>query len=320
LRSFSLAQLALIVRQRLDLSGQGNTYLSANNALANITDTELASIINACLPKTWNLLIRKFGDNYQYQKFTMTTVQGTAVYQLPFDFYKILGVDVLDANGLPVGIKPYNIHERNLYASINSATYSYLGYSNLRYQLQGQNLSFIPTTGPYPNSFIVHYSPMAPILVNQAPLAWAALTAFTAGQQVSVSVTVGGITANQVFIVNTAGTTGAAPPAWNVPGLTTDATVIWSYQAPASSVVTYFDGISGYEEHLILQSAMICGVKQEMDVSSLMAQLQEEEQRIEADAANRQAGDPFAVTRRSRSQISMGGCSRRTSIPSRASS
>ena len=99
-----------------------------------------------------------------------------------------------------------------------------------------------------------------------------------------------------------AGTSGTAVagtitlPPWNVPGTTQDGTILWAYQCPLSLCQTTFDGVAGWEDYIILDTAIKCAVKQEMDTSALMMQRQAMLQRIEAEAANRQAGDPMVVT------------------------
>lgn len=51
-----------------------------------------------------------------------------------------------------------------------------------------------------------------------------------------------------------------------------------------------FDGIDGWEEYAILDSAIKCAIKDEQDISQLMALKQEIKQRIEEAAENRDAG------------------------------
>jgi hypothetical protein len=64
---------------------------------------------------------------------------------------------------------------------------------------------------------------------------------------------------------------------------------------PLSADGDTFDGISGWEEYVIIDSAIKCLQKEESDVSALMAQKQGLIMRIEAAAANRDAGTPARV-------------------------
>lgn len=64
---------------------------------------------------------------------------------------------------------------------------------------------------------------------------------------------------------------------------------------PLSAESDTFDGISGWTEYVIVDSAIKALVKEESDVSVLMAQKQALIARIEAAAANRDAGMPATV-------------------------
>ena len=56
------------------------------------------------------------------------------------------------------------------------------------------------------------------------------------------------------------------------------------------------DGISGFDEYVIVDAAIKAMQKEESDVSVLMAQKEALKRRIEAAAANRDAGEPESVS------------------------
>ena len=294
MRTQSLPQMALQVRQRVDLDGQQNAF--GFNTAGSITDSELSSYINGSVAELWDILTSKFGDNYALNTYTLTTVPGTYLYQLPYDFLNIISVDVMNG-AIPIaGLRPYNVHERNKYSMGTTMVYPLYGFTNLEYQLQGQNISFIPTTANLPTTLRIQYTPCAPILVAALPSSWAATTSYAQGALVSFSVLSSGVTTSQTFYALNAGVSGGGAPSWNVPGITTDASITWAYQGPTSLFATTFDGISGWEDFVILDSAIKCAVKQEMDVSALLPQRAQMVQRIEWASANRQAGDAKTLT------------------------
>jgi hypothetical protein len=56
-----------------------------------------------------------------------------------------------------------------------------------------------------------------------------------------------------------------------------------------------FDGINGFDEYIVVRSAIKCLVKEEQDVSALMAELDFIRQRIETMGENRDQGAPSRV-------------------------
>src|SRR5258708_6656846 len=114
MRAQSLPQMALQVRQRVDLGGQGTAF--GGNSGDNITDVEMTSYLNSSVTELWDVLVSKFGDNYYLNTYLLTTVGGTYLYQLPFDFLNIISVDVMNGSIPICGVRPYNVHERNKYA------------------------------------------------------------------------------------------------------------------------------------------------------------------------------------------------------------
>lgn len=290
MREVGLAQLALQVRQRLDLDGQENVF--GGNTTSNITDTEMTTYIQNSLCECFEHLVQRFGDNYYFNTYTLTTTNGVSTYPLPVDFLKILGVDIaVSASGNNwLTILPFNIHQRNLYTYGITPVYPAVGWANLRYQLQGDNIAFIPIQSALPTTCRILYIPQPPLLVSTLPVAWAANTNYFVGNQVTFTDTNGNV---QVATVLVTGTSGATIPTFNVPGTTPDGSnLVWIYTCPYSAVATSFDGVSGWEELIVLDAALKCGIKQEMDVSAIDGQKQAMLVRMDEAAANRQAGDP----------------------------
>jgi hypothetical protein len=400
MRSLALQQIALSVRQRADLGGQQNAY--GGNSGGFVVDQELLSDINAAVGTVWDILTEKFPSNYSYGYdgnptgigYFFPIVQGVYQYNLPFDFYKEKGVDLsLDASLQNWStMRPYTLRDRNLFSYPLQTVLAYAGWQNMRWQIVGNQISFLPKQGPLPGIVRLLYATAAPILCASLPSAYANNTAYaqnsliytpieaengkiinqvflalaggtsstlglnvgligsniyytvgpnipvsitqntggvagvavavtyangqTSGQAVSVAITIttASLTVSQVTsMVNAssaasqwiaaAGSGGGAAGGgtlsltpWNMPGTVTDNNILWAYQGPMSLFATTLDGISGYEELVILDAAIKVGIKEETDVSALMAQKAEWIERIEYAAANRNSGDPMVVS------------------------
>lgn len=132
--TMTLAELRSAVRQRSDME----------NSLF-VKDAELNSYINQSYFELYDLLVQKYGDNYFVASPYSFTTDGTNdEYNLPSDFYKLLGVDLALSQSTDswVTIKPFNFQERNRYAVPNFQ--SFYGITNLRYRLQGNKLKLTP--------------------------------------------------------------------------------------------------------------------------------------------------------------------------------
>jgi hypothetical protein len=297
-RAVPFIQLAMSVRQRADLDGQQQAF--GSNSTNYITDQEVTVNINQSVTKLWDILIGKHGDNYAWGTYYIPVTQGVYSYPLPTDFYKEAGVDLaLDTTMQNwASIRPFTLRDRNLFSFPLQTALAYAGWQNVRFQIQGNQLYFLPQVGPLPGQVRVLYFPQAPTLCATLPIAYPASTAIAQYQLVYASITpANGVATNQVFMALNAGTSGASPPSWNVPGTVTDSGgITWAYTAPLSTYGTTFDGINGYEEIIVLDSALKSLVKQEADTSAIAAQLAAEMQRIDLAAANRQAGDPMVIS------------------------
>lgn len=132
--TLTLSELRTAVRQRSDMVN--STF---------ITDSELNSYINQSYFELYDLLISKFGDNYYVAPvYTFVTDGSSYQYNLPSDFYKLLGVDLAlsNTNDSFVTVRPFEFIDRNRYAVPNFQ--SFYGLTNLRYRLNGDKLWFTP--------------------------------------------------------------------------------------------------------------------------------------------------------------------------------
>jgi len=211
MRAQSLPQMALQVRQRVDLGGQNNAF--GQNADDNVTDVEMTYYLNASLTEIYNLLVSKFGDNYYWAPdYFLPVSSGIYTYPLPQDLYKLVNVDLgLNSSGITWrSIRPFNVHQRNQSPGYVGGTQQYLGWANLSYQLQGGNITFLPNTGSLPAPLRLQYIPQPPLLVATLPTAYSINTSCVQGQQVYVTLTEpNGNPTVQVMTALNAGTGGS---------------------------------------------------------------------------------------------------------------
>lgn len=79
MRSQSLVEMALSVRQLLDLDGQTLAY--GANASSYVTDVEMTTRLIESIAALWDVLTSKFGQNYFFNTAQIATVSGTFAYQ-----------------------------------------------------------------------------------------------------------------------------------------------------------------------------------------------------------------------------------------------
>lgn len=193
-----------------------------------ITGQELNSYINNSFKELYDILVQKFGDDYEVATpYTYTTAQNQQLYPLPNDFYKLLGVEVALNPADPsswVTLHNFEFVQRNLLNYPNQ--YTFYGVTNLRYRLNGTNLMVIP----FPSG----------------------------GQTLRI---------------------------WYAPRpnqLLTSAQIV--------------DGISGWEEYIVVDCCIKILGKEESDTSLFLARKAALLQRIEEASANRNIGDPETVS------------------------
>lgn len=148
-RTFTVGELATKVRLRGDFENSDF-----------ITDALLIDVIDAANTELWDLLTQKW-ENYQVDEHTFATVAGTQDYDLPEDFYKLLGVDVQDGNRW-YKLHRYDLHERNRYEH----THYYNTREGFRYALHGTNTVRFTPTPKTAYTIKLLYIPCAPKLTS----------------------------------------------------------------------------------------------------------------------------------------------------------
>ena len=130
-----------------------------------VTDPEVDEYLNYGLEQLYDKLIAARGQNYYRSIQTVTTVANQSLYALASDFYQLISgdwqVSTGGGNPLMISLRPYNEAERNRYRWYPGWYYNRPVY----YQLQGNNISFIPMPAGV-NTVFLNYVPAFIRLVN----------------------------------------------------------------------------------------------------------------------------------------------------------
>lgn len=146
-----LDTMRTLVRQRANME----------NATGFIPDAEINSQINYGLNELYDQLVGKqAGRDYYRATTNISTVSGTSLYSLPASFYQLISVDV-NVGGALLPMDQFSEEERDDYAGYPALTP--MTGNPFAYQLQGQNIRFIPVpAGVYVIgvNFIPSFSPL----------------------------------------------------------------------------------------------------------------------------------------------------------------
>lgn len=126
------------VRQRADME---NTQF--------VTDAEIIKYIDQANRKFYNLVTSEY-ENYYVSEYTMTLSAGVDEYDLPTDFYKLLGFDLVTGDKR-FTMFPWTLNERN--RLING----WVGRP-VRYILKGGKVKFTPSPTST-NTVVCYYVP-----------------------------------------------------------------------------------------------------------------------------------------------------------------
>lgn len=298
-------------RQRADMQNSGF-----------VEDSELDTYINNSYLELYDIVVSRFED--YYTKSIDFTISSGNKETLPVDFYKVRGVDY-SYGGTYYEIHKWNFNDRNILdRPSNILSTRFLDYR--KYRIVGNQIHIIPenaATGDYR----FWYVPLATRMVtgNLATvtigdiLFTSALGLYADGNGITIQITGGGSSGlvligvvDQAISIQIEDGVTTAQQVFNalnsIPAVTDLVTVLLvgnplltQSVTPATNLsggIVQIDGetFNGWEEYVVIDSAIKCLQKEESDVSMLMAQKQALIKRIENMAANRDAGEPDSVT------------------------
>lgn len=148
-RAFTVADIIRRVRQRCD---QENSSF--------ISDTEMIDMIDSAYAEFYDYLTTVY-ERYNVTFATLVTEDGVQIYNLPANFYKLLGVDLKLDNTTNIELERFEWADRN--KGLNSTFFSskFQG-TNLEYNLVGEDQLVF---SPEPSSgleLLIWYVPSAP--------------------------------------------------------------------------------------------------------------------------------------------------------------
>jgi hypothetical protein len=265
-----------------------------------ITDPAWNSFITNSRKELYDMLISAYGNDYYVATTYQFSTTGSQSYPLPdgspnfldttsstaAKFYKLLGVD-LQYNASPSGwitLRNFQMIERNRFAMPNTQT-SWVGYTNLRYRVQGNNLYLapVPQTGqkvqlwyaPAPTN--LQYRLQGATTVNSGLITFADTTGLASGMNVQgegipTGVTIASLGSTSIIVSGSC--------------TATQSSVLVSMWSDSTLV----DGVSGWEEYVIVDAAIKAQQKQENDDNPLFRRKMELKTRIESMAEGRDIG------------------------------
>lgn len=236
-----------------------------------ISTPEWNSYIANSYKELYDILVGAYGNDYYVALPYQFQINGQQFYNLPTDFYKLLGVD-LQYSTSPTGwitLKRFEFIDRNKGAYLNSAiTVSSLAQA--WYIPEPTSLQLMPSCSTTAGSTTIGVSDSTDLVVGMSVF----------GDGIPLNTTIVSInTSNNTIVISSA-------------ALVTYPVVILQMWIDSTTI----DGISGWEEYVIVDAAIKAGIKQENEVTELVRQKNDLKMRIEAMAEGRDAGQAHHVS------------------------
>jgi hypothetical protein len=151
-RQVTLGELRTQSRLRADKVGSGF-----------IKDDELLTYINSSYAELYDLLVGAYGNDYYLNSYEFSTNGTDRFFELPYDFYKLVGVDYINGGDTFLTLKPFQFNERAKY-QLGTYWSAVVGIGGPRYKLSNNQIEFMPKPdGNYPIK--IWYIPACPALI-----------------------------------------------------------------------------------------------------------------------------------------------------------
>lgn len=154
MRTVSVATLKERIRRRTDQENSGF-----------ISDAELLEYINSAYAEYYGLITTLYED-YNVASADMTTVSDANIYNLPSNFFKMLGVDYDADTDQVIELERFQFVERNRFQRDGAVDPSGRG---IRYKLMGDTITLVPAP-PAGKKIRLWYIPSAPLLQTDTQL------------------------------------------------------------------------------------------------------------------------------------------------------
>jgi len=124
-----------------------------------ITDSEITEYLNQELAELWSRLIQGQGQPFYRSSSSITVTSGTALYNLPSDFFEVQEV-IATIGGVSGPLRPFMASEHGYL--VNGGAVTLLPGFAVRYRIQANQIEFVPSSQSF--TAILYYSPTQPRL------------------------------------------------------------------------------------------------------------------------------------------------------------
>jgi hypothetical protein len=97
-----VSQTDLIARCRVEADMEGSEFIS---------DAQIGNWLTSSARRLYNLLLRHKGVEYYARRSTINTSAGVAEYNLPSDFYQLLGIRLVASSSDQYPLEPFSIQQ-----------------------------------------------------------------------------------------------------------------------------------------------------------------------------------------------------------------
>jgi len=273
----ALNDLRLKARQRSD---QVNSQF--------VTDSELDGYVNNSYSELYDIIVSRYDDDYFLTSYALTVSSGTASYDLPSDFYKARGVDLIISTNESTPLQRYVFADRTRDSLARYAR-------DVKYRIQGNKIHFAPA--PDSNTATLWYIPKPRKLQSATPsvVSRGSTTTYTVPYTHSFAV---GDRLNLVDFINTGynveQTVTAVTSVTVVTDLDSTGLADPTTIGTLNSMVDLFN--AGWQEYIELDSAIKCLVKGEEDPTAMLVLKGQLRDRIFDMSETRDSGEPPRVT------------------------
>lgn len=297
----SLGALRLQAQDRADLINSSQISVPAWNQYLSQSHKRL-----------FNKLVGAYGNDYHIAPLFQFAVGNSQLYPLPNGLIASLGqtafapalfkilLVMLQYSGAPTGwitLRRFEDIETNRFAFPNQAV-NYNGITNLMYRLSGENLEFIPVpqAGQVVQIKYIQKPKSLQWLPTCATALGSAVVLISDASDITVGMSVMGPGVQKVPVATTVtGVNTAVTPnqvTLSLPVFQTNAYATLAFWSDATTI----DGVSGWEEFIIIDAAIKAKIKQEQPIEDLITQRNEIVMEIEAMAEGRDAGQAHHVS------------------------
>lgn len=289
-----------------------------------ISDVELGTYVNQSARELYDLLVSTYED-YYIESSSVQITSGNMLI-LPPEVYKVRGLDI-NVNGSWQRLRRAVFIERNNFSPL-PARLSGSPWADTRYTIMANKLYFWPESNPpIGQEMRLWYVPVMPTLEAGRPTTGSLQNISIIGRENSTTyngwtfnyantATAGSETITIAGSTITVGIQSGVSTALQVATAINDslalsdilyANIIGVDTTPQTTPATTtlgggvdddrFDGINGWEEYVVVDAAIKCLIKEESDISALMAQKMALKTRIEQMADDRDVGEQEYVGR-----------------------